>query len=438
MPNPNAPDEAPVVTEITDEDLAYEAPPELADDVEGGGGGRRPPSSLALKLAAIGALALVVGGALLIYRAHHRRKVVAAALSQADALLRLDTGTGYRKAASLLEPIAQLDPMQGGSVRAFALAMLFADYRDAEAEAQADNLLVTPGRAEVVPVHANLAAAALALGRREAGTAMTAVARAGDSPWALTLQARVALLAGNVEAALPPAASAAADGAFPPGQALHGDALRRLHRDRGAARAAYEATLAASPGNPRAAYGLAKLALSGDAPLEEAEVALRRLAADRDGTPAAERGRAALHLAALRLRAGDRQGADDTLDAAGLDPAARAWASRAAAVAAERRGSYRAVAGAPPSLQSASDDDPGELAPTPAPPPAPEPQIAAPKVAVKKAPPKKAVATPRKPMAKKAVASKAALTKKPVAAAKKPAAKKPAKKAPPKKATTRR
>jgi hypothetical protein len=436
MANPNAPDEAPVVTEITDEDLAYEAPPELAEDGGRPGGGRRPPSSLALKLAAVGTLALVVGGALLVYRAHHRKKVVAGALSQADALLRLDTAAGYRKAATLLEPIGQLDPMQGGSVRAFALAMMFADYKDAEAEAQADTLLVTPGRAEVVPVHGHLAAAALALGRREAGTAMTAVARAGDGPWALALQARVALLAGNVEAALPPSAAAAAEGAFPPGLALHGDALRRLRRDPGASRAAYEATLAASPGHARAAYGLAKLALSGDAPPEEAEAALRRLAADRDGTPAAERGRAALHLAALRLRAGDRHGADDALDAAGLDPAARAWASRAALVAADRRGPYRAVADAPPSLQSPSDDDPGELAPTPPPPPpAPEPQLAAPKaappkMAAKKASPKKVVGTAKKPIVKKA-----ATAKKPAAAAKKPTAKKTS---PKKKPVTRR
>jgi outer membrane biosynthesis protein TonB len=430
MTTPNAPDEAPEPTDLTDDDLAYEPPPELAEDA-GGGGGRPAPSSLALKLAAVAALALVVGGALLVYRSHHRKKVVAAALAQADALLRLDTAAGYRQAATLLEPIAQLDPMQGGSVRAFALAMLFADYRIVEAEKQADDLLVTPGRAEVVPVHAHLAAAALAIGRREAGTATTSVARAGDGPWALALQARIALLAGNVEAALSPAASAAAEGAFPPGLALHGDSLRRLRRDPGAARAAYEASLAASPGQPRAAFGLAKLALSGDVPAEQAEAALRRLAADRDRTPAPERGRAALHLAALRLRAGDPAGADDALDGAGLDPAARGWASRAAYVAAERRGGYRAVAGAPPSLQSASDDDPGELAPTPPPPPPPPAAAPAPKMAAKKAPPKKVVAKGKQAASRKMIA------KKPPATAKKAAAKKPAKK-PSKKAVAKK
>ncbi len=86
------------------------------------------------------------------------------------------------------------------------------------------------------------------------------------------------------------------------------------------------------------------------APAPEAEAALRRLLDDRDGTPAVERGRAAVHLAALRLRAGDRTGADAALDAAGLEAPARAWAARAATVAADHRGPYRAVSGAPAPL----------------------------------------------------------------------------------------
>ena len=287
MTKPTAPDEAPELLDpATADDLAYEAPQELEEAA-----GRRP-RSIALKLAAVAALGLVVGGALLGYRAHHRKKVIEAALTQADALLRRDTAAGYQQAASLLEPIAQLDPIVGASVRAFALAMLFADYRQSSAEAEIENLLVRPGRAEDVPPHAQLAAAALALGRREAGTATTAVSRGGAGPWPLALQARVALLAGNVEAALQPAAAAAAEGAFPPGLALHADVLRRLRRDPAAARAAYEAALAASPAQPRAAYGLAKLALSGLAPAAEAEEALRRIADDLEGTPAVERGRA--------------------------------------------------------------------------------------------------------------------------------------------------
>jgi hypothetical protein len=368
MPKPNAPDEAPEQLEPAD-DLAYDAPAELSEPPAGGGG--RAPRALALKLAAVAAIALVIGGGLLAYRAHHRRKVVAAALTQADALLRLDTAAGYRDAAYKLQPIAQLDPIVGASVRAFALGMLFADYRQADAEGEIENLLVAPGRAEVVPAHAHLATAALALGRREVGTATTALARAGAGPWPLALQARVALLAGNVEAALQPAAAAAAEGAFAPGLALHGDVLRRLRRDLAASRAAYEAALAASPGHARATFGLAKLALAGQAPAAEAESALQRLLGDREETLPAERGRAALHLAALRLRAGDRSGADAALDAIPLEPAARTWAQRAATVASEQLGPYRAVTGAPAALQSASDDDPPELSPNPPPPPPP-------------------------------------------------------------------
>jgi hypothetical protein len=222
------------------------------------------------------------------------------------------------------------------------------------------------------------------------------------------LQARVALLAGNVPAALDPAASAASEGAFPPGLAVHGDVLRRLRRDPAAARAAYEAALAASPLQPRAAYGLAKLALGGHAPAEGAMAALDRLLADRERTPDVERGRAALHLAALRIRGGDRVAAGAALDAAGLDAPARAWASRAAQVAAEARGPYRAVSGAPPALESASDDDPGELSPEPPAPPPP------PKAVAKKAPATKkgtAKAT-SKTGAKKPTASKKTTTRK--------------------------
>jgi hypothetical protein len=421
MPDPRSLEEAAEPPDATD--LAYEAPPEL--DEEGGGPpGRRSP---ALKIAIVAGAVLLVGAALLAYRAHHRRKVVDAALSQADALLRLDTAAGYRRAASLLEPIAQLDAVQGGSVRAFALAMLLADYRQAGSDSEIEELLVPPGRADNVPSHAQLAAAALALGRREAGNASTAVARAGEGPWSLALQARIALLAGNPEAALRPAAAAAAEGAFPAGLALHGDVLRRLRREPAAARAAYEAALAASPGHARAAYGLAKLALSGQAPAPEAEAALQRLAADREGTLPPERARAGLHLAALRLRAGDAAGARAALDGAGLDAAARSWADRAAAALASQRGAYRAVSGAPPALQSASDDDPGDLAPA-APEPAAKP-VAAKPASRKTAGAKKATA---KAAANKATAKKAAPGKKKAAtAAKKPAAKKAAKKAQP-------
>jgi hypothetical protein len=402
MPKPNASEDSHQQENLPD-DLAYEAPEELGDEPPSGGGRSHRP--LALKLAAAAAIVLVIAGGLLAYRAHHRRKVVAAALAQADALLRLDTAAGYRQAATLLEPIAQLDPLVGASVRAFALGMLFADYRQADAEPEIENLLVGPGRAEAVPAHAHLASAALALGRREIGTATTALARAGSGPWPLVLQARVALLAGNLEAALPLAASAAAEGAFAPGLALHGDLLRRLRRDLPGARAAYEAALAASPAHARATFGLAKLALSGQAPADEARTALQRLLDDREGTLPAERGRAALHLATLSLRGGDRMAADAALDAAGLDPAARAWALRAATVAAEHAGPYRAVSGAPSQLVSASDDDPGELSPNPPPPP-PAPAKKEAKKPGKRDPKKKAGATKKKPSSKQKKAAK--------------------------------
>ncbi len=365
MPSPPR-DEIPEIPDLS-EDSTYRTAPDLGQTaLEGGPDAgaprRRRPSPL--KLAAAAAIALALGGALLAYRAHHRGGALTSGLSQADALLRLDTDAGYRQAASLLEPLAQMDPVEAASVRAFALAMRFADYR-APVDAEAEALLVAPGRAETVPAYAHLATAALALGRREAGTAATAAARAGDSPWTKVLQARIALLAGNVRGSLEPASTAATSGSFAPGLALHGDALRRLGRNQRGARAAYEAALSASPLHPRAAYGLAKLALAGLAPSEEAVQALTRIADDRAATPAPERGRAALHLASLKLRAGDAAGARAALDAAELDAPARAWAERAAAVAAEHRGVYRAVSGAPAALQSASDDDPPSLSPAP-------------------------------------------------------------------------
>jgi hypothetical protein len=395
---PSSPPDLP--EDLSDDPDAYELPEDLSQTVVDDGtvsSPARAPRSSALRLAAIGAAVVLVGGALLAYRSHHRRTAVGEGLARADALLRLDTAAGYREAASLLEPLAEIDPDEAASVRAFALAMLFADYRAAEAEAEADALLVAPGRADAVPAHAHLATAALALGRREAGTATTAAARAGDLPWARALQARVAFLAGNDAAAREPAAAAAAEGAFPPGLALHGDALRRLRRDPRGARAAYEAALAASPLQPRAAYGLAKLALGGHAPADEASAALERLLADAD-TPAPERGRAALHLAALRLRAGDRVAAGAALDAARLEPGARAWAVRAATVAADAHGPYRAVTGAPAALASASDDDPAVLSPLPPAPPKP----------AAKAAPKKAAAAKKRPATRTTAAKRKA------------------------------
>jgi hypothetical protein len=438
MPKP-LPEEIPEATaELIGEGDAYAKPPELDETApaEDGGPPPRPPRSAALKLAAILGAVLVVGAALLAYRAHHRRKVLAEGMARAEALLRLDTAAGYREAASLLEPLAEMDRLDAASARAFALAMLFADYRAAELEQEIDGLLVAPSRADVVPVYAHLATTALAIARREAGTAATAAGRAGDGAWARALQARVAFVAGNPGAALEPAAAAATEGAFPLGLAMHGDALRRLRKDPAAARAAYEAALSASLLQPRAAYGLAKLALAGQAPAAGATAALRRILSDAGGTPAQERSRAALHLAALNLRAGNRAAAEAALDAAALSGPARAWALRAATVAADNRGPYRAVYGAPAALQSASDDDPAELSPEPPPPPVPPKKVA--QAPARKAPAKHAAkAAPAKHG--KAVAKKASSAKKPATAKKVASKKKPdAEKADARKATAKK
>jgi hypothetical protein len=400
-----------------------------------------PPPRGAPRWALIGGAAAIVilASGLFAYRAHHRARVLRAGLARADVLLTLDTAAGYREAASLLEPLAAMDPIRAASVQAYAMAMLFADYQEAPAEARADALLVEPSRAGEVPREAHLASAAIALGRREAGNALTATARAGGSPYAQVLAARVAFLAGNLSAAVDPA-SGAAEAGLPAGLALRGDLLRRTRQDPAGARAAYQAALRASPLHPRATFGLAKLALSSQAPAAEAEAALRHVLDDREATPAPERGRAAVHLAALRLRASDRVGAVAALASAGLEGQARTWAEAASAVEATHRGWYRAVEGAPASLRSASDDDPGELAPIapslfeppkPAPPPPPKAApastsssrlaaVKSPKPATKHGvAPKRTAATTRKattahktPAAKSAPAKGAAASKK--------------------------
>jgi hypothetical protein len=389
--------------------------------------GRPPLAAIALGAGAV----LLAAIALLAYRAHHRSEVLAQGLARARALAALDTAAGYREAADLLEPLAALDPLDAASERAHALAMLSLDYRAPGAEEQADALLVRPGRAEVVPPAANLALAVLALGRREAGTATVFAGRAGADPRADVLQARIALLAGNLPLAVAPASRAAAGEAAGAGAlALQGDVLRRSGGDLAAARAAYAEALARSPTHPRAAYGLAKLALSGKAAPADAEAALARLLDARSGTPAPERGRAALHLAALKLRRGDRAGADAALDGARLDAAGRAWAARAAAASAAWHGPYRAWQGAPPALQSPSDDDPAlpfreepvrPAAPPPSAQPAPKAPVRAAAAAATKrtrgatrsaTPARKAAATPRsagaRPAAKKGGAAKPA------------------------------
>lgn len=321
---------------------------------------------------AVGIL-VCIGAGLVAFRAQGRRRAVREGIARAEEIMRLDTADGYRKAADLLAPHAQLDPLQAGSARAFALAMLAADYRDTRAESEANALLVVPGRADTIPTHAALAFAALALGRNVLGDATSALGGATGSPWANALQARIALRAGTLDAAVEPATAAATEPAFAAGLAVHGDAARRARRDGRTARAAYEAALAASPAHPRAAFGLAKLALAGQAPESEARQALLRIVESGGGTPAPERGRAALHLAALRLRAGEPHDAVRSELAAGLGERTADWLMGAARAEAANHGPYRAVTGAPDSLESASDDDPPDLRPLAAEPPPPTP-----------------------------------------------------------------
>jgi hypothetical protein len=415
------------------EDDAYAPPAELDEqasqvrDGHSAPGDAPPPRRFpGLKLGLVVAGLAIAAAALLAYRSIHRSRVLAEGAAKAESLLRLDTAAGYREAAALLEPLAGLDPLEAGSMRAFALAMLAADYRDAAAEAQAEALLVEPGRAERVPVYADLASAALFLGRRAVGDATTYAGRARRSPWGGALQGRLALLAGNPEAGFEPVAAAtAADPKLAAALAVQGDLARRARQDGAAARTAYAAALASSPAHPRAAYGLAKLALSGQIPLAEAMPPLRHLLAEQSATPRVERARAALLLAAVELRSGDRAGASAALEAAGLDPAARTWADRAAAVLAAERRPYRAVLDAPPSLQSPSDDDPAELSSVPPPPPAPPPApVAKPAVVAKsRATAKPAPKAAAKPGAKAVPKVAAKPVAKPVV---KPAAKKAA------------
>lgn len=336
-------------------------------------------------MVAVAGVVIVALAAALLYRSHHRREVLAKGMVRAHELMRADTWAGYRAASQVLEPLVAIDAMEAGSLRAQALAMLAADYRDEAAAAEAERLLDQPERSTEVPPAASLARAALAMGRREVGSAATSASRPGTGAEGRVVQGRVALFAGNPAGAAEFAAEAvAADPGLPAALALQGDALRRSGKAE-AARLAYLAALQVSPNHPRAAYGLAKLALSGKAKADEAFPALERILADREGAPSNERARAALHLAALQGRAGDRAGAQRTLDASGTSGADRAWLEKGVSEEELSRTGYRVVDRAPPGLQSASDDDPYVAPP---PPPPPEPPKAVVKKVAKKAPAK--------------------------------------------------
>jgi hypothetical protein len=377
-----------------------------ADDLSEAGA--RPPApprrSPATRIAVVVGLLVVASGGLLGYRAWHRAKVLAEGTAIAAAALRLDTAAGYRRAADTLEPLARLDPRDAASMRAFALAMLASDYRESDLGGEAEALIASPGRAEQVPAWADLAAAVLFLGRGSIGDAATYAGRASSSPWSGALMARMSLLAGNPQAGTEALQRAlAADPGLPAALAMQGDLARRMRRDAPAARAAYAAALASSRAHPRATYGLAKLALASQIPLNEAIPPLRALLNDTKATPRNERARAALHLASLELRGGDRAAAKATLDAVeGLDRPARAWAELAVLIAAGERKAYRAVKDPPALFVTASDDDPLEAAavdPTPPPPPRAASKPAA--RPVKKAPPPAKKPPAKKPPPKK-------------------------------------
>jgi len=377
----------------------------------------RPPrrASHAVQIGAVAAVVLALLGAALLYRAHHRRQVLEKGLARAREFIRSDTYAGYRAAAQVLEPLVPIDSLEAGSLRAFALAMLATDYRDEQAGQAAEALLVEPERATEVPAAANVAHAVLAMGRREAGTAATYAARQGGGAWAAVVQGRLALLAGNPSGALEPVGEAlAADPKLPAALAVQGDALRRS-RNHDASRQAYLAALEGSPSHPRASFGMAKLALSGKAKPEEAIPPLRRLLSDRDGTPSNERARAALYLAALLGRAGDRAGAQKAIEGADLSGPDRAWLEKAVAEEELSRTGFRVVDGAPAALLSASDDDPYE--------PPPPPPLEPPKAPEKKAVPKKTTAK-AKTQTKKAPA-KSSKQKKPASKSKSTSKKKP-------------
>jgi tetratricopeptide (TPR) repeat protein len=346
---------------------------------------RRLPRWLPWSAAALAALLALTGVAA--WRRHQERRIVAASVARARDLLRSDTWLGAHEAAALLGlKAARVDAVEAAPLRAFALALLAADWRDRGAASEAAALADAAQRASEVSPAANLATAALALAERRAGTAIEYTTRAGDGAWPQVLAARVALQAGNPSAALEAADRAvAADPDHPAALALRGDLLRRSGRAAeakdayGRAIATSAAALAAGyAGNPlppgasaphaRATFGLAKLALTrrGASP-DDAVPPLERLLGDAAGTPQVERARAALYLAALRGRAGDRAGATAAVEATGLGSELRTWLERAAGQLEVERGDYRVPDRTPAALESAADDDPW-VAPPPPPP----------------------------------------------------------------------
>ena len=166
----------------------------------------------------------------------------------------------------------------GGHARVRA-GMLALDYRDAAAADEAEGLLVKPERADPIPRWANLARAALALSKGEAGTAMTAASRVPGDP--------VAGDAGGADRARG-RQPRGCGGAPPLRRRRRAAAARRARRSTATSSGAPSGT--AGPRRPptagrspapgqhvhaRAAFGLAKLALTGQVPPAEATGPLR-------------------------------------------------------------------------------------------------------------------------------------------------------------------
>jgi tetratricopeptide (TPR) repeat protein len=334
---------------------------------------RLPPTRRWLKLGLIAVGLAFFWAGVSAYRRHQDQRIIAISIARARHLVRSDTWRGYREAADLLGlRAAAIDPTGAGALRSFALAMLSLDYRD-DAAGSIARSSPSPGGGTPSP-DARFAAAALALRDARIGTAVEQLSEVGGASIAGVLRARAALLAGRPEAAAREVAGAlAVDPRLPAALALRGDLLRRAGRA-AEAREAYVAALresgaaldagSGSPGNPltsppqaRAIFGLAKLALSRDIPAPEATAALGGLLAD-DGTPVAERARAAMYLAALQARLGDRSGASTTLGKAAVDAELRAWMEKTVKRLEVARGRYRVPEETPPALASASDDDP--------------------------------------------------------------------------------
>ena len=344
--------------------------------------------------------------ALLGYRAYHRAKVLAEGTAIAEAALRLDTAAGYRKAADTLEPLARLDPREAASMRAFALAMLASDYREAELGGEAEALIAAPGRADKVPAYADLAAAALFLGRGAVGDAATYAGRAGESPWSGALLARLALLAGNPEAGFEPLRrSLAAD--------------PRPGRRRWPCRATWPAasTTTSTPPAPPTRRPWPPPASTRAPPTASPSwrwprrfpsTRPSRRSAPCSTTPRPRRAtsgrapRSTSPRSSCAPATGPRPRPRST-PSRGSTGAARAWAELAVLIAASDRKGYRAVKGPPPLFVSASDDDPLEapaVDPTPPPGAAQGRRQPAKKPAakpVKKAPPPAKKAPARKP-----------------------------------------